>query len=330
MEPQSRLQLERAPVEVVLAIMKSLPTFSDLNKLICTSSFFYRLWQENEYGICGAISRKEVGAELWGHFYRLLVQRTELKRMMDINSKPALGTSILIDGKKENTTSVSNRKIGVFAGGRGVGIAGVAQLKLYKEQLEFMGSIFVEENAIRLRSLEEDFPRGRPRPLVFTWENVEDDTSDPLQRVRVTRAFCNFWCIIIAMAPMVLEYTKLCRHYDSLAGRGGEPRRKLDLTVKKLDDSALESCPREEEYIRRFWKWLKFVPHLMSKDNEEELYELLTVVELTTWVNEQYIGKFLGTINKEGYWRQESFVEAAMDVLGGFYTAVVEGGVWFH
>lgn len=79
--------------ELILAIMKMLPTFYDLNSLVRTNKFLGLVFESNQYGVCEKIARNQFG-DVWDDANNLL-QHGQRLCYFKPSSRARLGSTIL-------------------------------------------------------------------------------------------------------------------------------------------------------------------------------------------------------------------------------------------
>lgn len=79
--------------ELILAIMKMLPTFYDLNSLVRTNKFLSLVFESNQYGVCEKIARNQFG-DVWDDANNLL-QHGQRLCYFKPSSTTRLGSTVL-------------------------------------------------------------------------------------------------------------------------------------------------------------------------------------------------------------------------------------------
>lgn len=170
--------LRKVHPDILLLIMKSVPDFSTLNSLTRTSKIFYRLWETNEYGICGTISKKHFGP-LWDDAHRLLLFQRELKRDSENEWDIRKLFGPTNDDKEQEYVG-----IGILSGGTNVGITESVELLKYAKKID------LGEGKLILQTRETG-------EYVYHYGSVDI--------MRTDRALLRLWLLLLACGPDWVE-----------------------------------------------------------------------------------------------------------------------------
>lgn len=170
--------LRKVHPDILLLIMKSVPDFGTLNSLTRSSKIFHHLWETNEYGICGAISKKHFGP-LWDDAHRLLLFQRELKRDSENEWDIRKLFGPTNDDKEQEYVG-----IGILSGGTNVGITESVELLKYAKKID------LGEGKLILQTRE-------------TGEYVYHYGSTDI--MRTDRALLRLWLLLLACGPDWVE-----------------------------------------------------------------------------------------------------------------------------
>lgn len=176
--------LKKLSPDILLLIMKSVPDFGTLNSLVRSSRLFRHLLEVNEYGICGAISKKLFGP-LWGDARQLLFLQHELKRDSEIEW----------DIRKlfEPSGGGDELGVGILSGGTKVGIAESVEFLKYAERIN------LGEGKLILQA-------GEAGEYVYNYPSVDI--------MRTDRAVLRLWSLLLTCGPDWVEERAMMLHHN--------------------------------------------------------------------------------------------------------------------
>lgn len=246
--PHLTLQLLTLSPELLLAVIKGLPNFSDLLSIILTHHVFNGVWRTNEFAVCEAISRNHFGP-LWDNVRPLLVLQGTLK----YHKEPMLGGHILFN---ECDPELGN---GLLEGGTKIGLQEVSQMvPQYHRQLGLWRDEYIK-NVLEYTS--ECPPKWCSIHIVAL-------PISPDEQFRIDRAILRYWFLLISGASEVLAEND--NQVWALNNGGGFPT--TVHTISRKDH--MEACARRSRAAQTF----------LSSLGEEEIQELKQVSGLSTVV----------------------------------------------
>lgn len=180
--PMEFTPLKKLSPNILLLIMKSVPDFGALNSLVRSSRLFRRLLEVNEYGICGAISKKLFGP-LRDDARQLLFLQCELKRDSE--------TEWDIRKLFEPSNDSDELGIGILSGGTKVGIVESVEFLKYAEKIN------LGEGKLILQA-------GEYGEYVYSYGSADV--------MRTDRALLRLWLLLLACGPDWVEERAMMLH----------------------------------------------------------------------------------------------------------------------
>lgn len=211
--------LELLSPELILAIMRKLDTFYDLNSLVRTSKFIGLVFESNPYGVCGAIARNQF-RDVWDDASNLLRHGQRLCRFkpsssLGRTSVDSLLSPIFLHPQSSSTNDDKQHPHGhgeccgkpvgkgILSGGVGIGLAEAKMLMKFVKRSEewrdlVLKHIFAEKSWKQVRQ----GIRVSDVPI----PNVCSITTQ--ESVRIDRALLRYYLLLLACAPdWVIERT---------------------------------------------------------------------------------------------------------------------------
>lgn len=231
--------LNALPAEVLLAMMKSSSSFSDLASLIRSSKNLHQVWEENEYGICGAVAQN-IFDDLWEDVHQLLVQQGRLNKYF----------------AQKKLEVVEGVWIGILKGGTKIGKAEAHQLLRYKKVLR--------ENTIGFTRLS--FRHRRSRDMQAIKITSLGQPLDSERQFRVDRAFYRCWDLILIGIPDTVQKSRRMfyqgRAYHEAWLEQQNSKEAITRYYQKFEHQ-LQFKDREME-LREIWQFISYMkaqPH---------------------------------------------------------------------
>lgn len=214
-------RLEGLCPELVLSVMRFLPTLQDLNSLTCTNKYFYRVSEAYQYGVCGAVAGNQFG-DMWDDAKNLLQHGQRMGRLCHVErsspSSTPLGGSPRQSSPSPSTFPVSpsstnddkvpppsHKKekecckkpgIGIFGGGKEIGLAEATMLMKYSRRSVSWKHLVVE-------ALFSEHPWDHVKHGIKVTDvpvsNICSITTQ--QSVRIDRALLRYYLLLLVCTP---------------------------------------------------------------------------------------------------------------------------------
>lgn len=259
--------LESLSPELILAIMRKLDTFSDLNSLIRTSKFLGLVFESNPYGVCGAIARNQF-RDVWDDASNLLRHGQRLCRFepsspfgstpLDSPLDSPLSPIFLHPQSSTNDDKQHSHGHGkccgkpvgqgILSGGVGIGLAEATMLMKFVKR-----SVGWKDLVLKHIFADKSWKQVRHGIRVSDAPIPDACSITTQESVRIDRALLRYYLLLLACAPdWVIERTNyhlLFLNYKSFPSpvSSGENDERAGMTRDEIIESKRR---RIEPFIR--------------------------------------------------------------------------------
>lgn len=260
----SHSHLELLSPELILAIMRKLHTFHDLNSLIRTNKFLGLVFESNPYGVCGAIARNQF-RDVWDDASNLLRHGQRLCRF---NPSSSLGSTpldsplspIFLPPQSPSTSDDKQHSPGhgkccgkptgqgILSGGVGIGLAEATMLMKFVKR-----SAGWKDLVLKHIFADKSWKQVRHGICVSDVPILNTCSITTQESLRIDRALLRYYLLLLACAPdWVIERTNyhlLFLNYKSFPSpvSSGEANEHAGMTRDEIIESKRR---RIEPFIR--------------------------------------------------------------------------------
>lgn len=206
--------------ELILAVMKMLPTFYDLNSLVRTNKFFGLVFESNQYGVCEEIARNQFG-DVWDDANNLLQHGQRLCHFIP-SSSARIGSTVLhadfsrplspiflppapssspTNGNKARCpvhSKCCGKPVGrgILAGGTKIGLAEATMLMKFTKR-----SVVWKELVVQHLFADEPWENVKNGIRISNLSIPDTCSITTQESLRIDRALLRYYLLLVSCAP---------------------------------------------------------------------------------------------------------------------------------